>query len=267
MKLSVTKNTKPSLTVGLIGPSKTGKSTLFDKLYQENIPIRPRKTIKILKKKQKQFELEMFSREIDDICLTVIDFPGNLKYLPTTIPTLGRVNVAILVVSAKPGEFEAGFLKSQTTKEYSILVKALGIEQLVVVINKFDTVDDCLIKYRFDYIKTILNHFLTNKCRFPKDSINWSIDGTMSLTNDKKYKDLPLIPHFDTKSLLKIFKIKCLTRMTHEGNLRFLILENFKEEKKIIISGKIIDGHIQTGMKCMLFPNKKNKKKLRSKKF
>jgi translation elongation factor EF-1alpha len=47
-------------------------------------------------------------------------------------------------VSARRGEFEAGFHKGGQTKEHALLAKALGIRHLVVVVNKMDqcTTDD-----------------------------------------------------------------------------------------------------------------------------
>ena len=44
----------------------------------------------------------------------------------------------VLVISAKKGEFEAGFEKGGQTLEHAILAKSLGIEKLIVGINKMD---------------------------------------------------------------------------------------------------------------------------------
>lgn len=55
--------------------------------------------------------------------------------------------MAILVIDANPGAFEAGFENHGQTKEHVILAKSLGVFQLGVVINKLDTV--CKFKYFF----------------------------------------------------------------------------------------------------------------------
>lgn len=44
------------------------------------------------------------------------------------------------MVDATTGEFEAGFDKGGQTREHLLLVRSLGVQQLVVAINKLDTV-------------------------------------------------------------------------------------------------------------------------------
>lgn len=46
----------------------------------------------------------------------------------------------MLVVNATVGEFEAGFEAGGQTREHAMLVRSLGVKQLVVAVNKLDTV-------------------------------------------------------------------------------------------------------------------------------
>ena len=67
-------------------------------------------------------------------------------------------DVAGLVISARKGEFEAGFEKEGQTREHAQLAKSLGVQKLVVVVNKMD---DCKwSKTRYDEIVTGLTPFL-----------------------------------------------------------------------------------------------------------
>jgi peptide chain release factor subunit 3 len=43
-----------------------------------------------------------------------------------------------LVISARTGEFEAGFIGDGQTREHILLAKTLGIFKLVVLVNKMD---------------------------------------------------------------------------------------------------------------------------------
>jgi elongation factor 1 alpha-like protein len=54
------------------------------------------------------------------------------------------------VVDATTGEFEAGFEANGQTKEHALLARSLGVQQLVVAINKLDVVSQFLQKYRKD---------------------------------------------------------------------------------------------------------------------
>lgn len=49
-----------------------------------------------------------------------------------------QADVAILVISARKGEFEAGFDKGGQTREHIVLVKTAGVSRLVIAINKMD---------------------------------------------------------------------------------------------------------------------------------
>ena len=46
--------------------------------------------------------------------------------------------MALLVVSAVTGEFEAGISEGGKTREHMLLAYALGVKQLIVVINKME---------------------------------------------------------------------------------------------------------------------------------
>lgn len=48
--------------------------------------------------------------------------------------------MAVLVVDATTGEFEAGFEAGGQTREHALLVRSLGVKQMAVAVNKMDTV-------------------------------------------------------------------------------------------------------------------------------
>lgn len=61
-------------------------------------------------------------------------------------------DVGALVVSARKGEFEAGFKDGGQTKEHAQLLKALGVNNVIVVINKMD---DETVWWNIDWVTTI----------------------------------------------------------------------------------------------------------------
>jgi elongation factor 1 alpha-like protein len=56
-----------------------------------------------------------------------------------------EADCALLVVDATTGEFEAGFDRGGQTREHLILVRSLGVQQVIVAVNKLDTVGKSLI--------------------------------------------------------------------------------------------------------------------------
>lgn len=69
-----------------------------------------------------------------------------------------QAEIAVLVVSARTGEFEAGFDRGGQTQEHAVLAKTAGVSSLIVAVNKMD---ECKwSKDRYDEIKERLEPFL-----------------------------------------------------------------------------------------------------------
>ncbi|TRY79606.1 hypothetical protein TCAL_11670 [Tigriopus californicus] len=91
-------------------------------------------------------------------CVTLLDAPGHKDFIPHMISGAYQADVSILVVNATRGEFEAGFEMGGQTREHALLVRSLGVSQLVVAVNKLDTVGWDLA--RLADITAKLAHFL-----------------------------------------------------------------------------------------------------------
>lgn len=101
---------------------------------------------------------------------TIFDAPGHKNYVPNMIMGAALADVAGLVISARKGEFEAGFEKDGQTREHAQLAKSLGVQKLIVVVNKMD---DCKwSKARYVEIQEGLKPFL-NATGYADDDILW----------------------------------------------------------------------------------------------
>lgn len=96
--------------------------------------------------------------ETENKVITLLDAPGHKDFIPNMITGATQADVALLVIDATSGEFETGFESGGQTREHTLLVRSLGVNQLAVVVNKMDNV--CWSEKRFMDVHTKLNTFL-----------------------------------------------------------------------------------------------------------
>merc|ERR1712121_330820 len=62
---------------------------------------------------------------------TILDAPGHKSFVPNMIAGTAQADVAVLVISARRGEFETGFERGGQTKEHTMLAKTAGVTKLI----------------------------------------------------------------------------------------------------------------------------------------
>ena len=121
---------------------------------------------------RKQFETEKYS-------LSFIDAAGHSQYIKNTITGASAADVAMLFISAKEKEFEAGLkrgklsgTKGGTTLEHASIAKVFGIKTILVLINKMDVTIPAFSKSKFNSIRDRITAELTN-IGFKKDQLKF----------------------------------------------------------------------------------------------
>ena len=97
--------------------------------------------------------------------ITILDAPGHRDFIPNMISGASQADSALLVVDAAVGEFEAGFDRGGQTREHLLLVRSLGVSQVIVAVNKLDQVE--WAKSRYDEIVELLKPFLVQSGLHP----------------------------------------------------------------------------------------------------
>lgn len=102
---------------------------------------------------------------------TLLDAPGHRGFVPNMIGGACQADLAVLVISARKGEFETGFERGGQTREHAMLAKTAGVKQLIVLINKMDDPTVAWSKERYDECIEKLLPYL-KKCNFnPKTEL------------------------------------------------------------------------------------------------
>ena len=89
---------------------------------------------------------------------TLIDAPGHRDFIKNMITGASEADVAILVVSVKPGETEAATDPGGQAREQAFLSRTLGVGQIVVALNKMD--DSAYSEARYNEVKEIVEKML-----------------------------------------------------------------------------------------------------------
>lgn len=92
---------------------------------------------------------------------TILDAPGHKDFVSNMITGAAQADIGILVVSSAGGEFDSGFSGGGQTKEHARLARSLGINKIIIAVNKLDTQD--WEQQRYDDIRDEVKEFLTKK--------------------------------------------------------------------------------------------------------
>jgi elongation factor 1-alpha len=95
-------------------------------------------TYKEERERDMTIDLSFYKIETKKYVFTLIDCPGHRDFVKNMVTGTSQADCAILVISAKKGEAETGLGPGGQTKEHAFLAKTMGVNQIVVVINKMD---------------------------------------------------------------------------------------------------------------------------------
>jgi elongation factor 1-alpha len=96
--------------------------------------------------------------ETSKFFFTLIDAPGHRDFIKNMITGASEADVAILVISTKPGETEAATEPGGQAREHAFLCRTLGVGQVVVALNKMD--DSNYSEARYNEVKGIAEKML-----------------------------------------------------------------------------------------------------------
>lgn len=186
---------------------------------------------------------------------TVLDAPGHKTYVPSMISGAAQADVALLVISARRGEFETGFEKGGQTREHVMLVKTVGVSKIIAVINKMDDPTVEWDQARFNEIKEKISPFIRAAGFNLKTDVTFIPVSAFTGLNLKDRVPKSTCPWWSGPSLLEHLDHMPMVDRKMNGPLMMPVSEKYKDMGTIVV-GKIESGHMRKGDNLLLMPNK-----------
>ncbi|KAI6004124.1 EF Tu GTP binding domain-containing protein [Pisolithus albus] len=187
--------------------------------------------------------------------ITILDAPGHKDFIPNMISGASQADCALLVVDAATGEFEAGFDRGGQTREHILLVRSLGVSQVIVAVNKMDQVK--WAESRYDEIRRLLKAFL-GQSGFHPSKIGFVPVAAMLGVNlvDRSYEGAPALTNwYKGPTLVDLLDQLEPPARDIESPLRIPVCNVFKGQSSGIgVSGRICGGIVQVGERVRVLP-------------
>lgn len=273
-----TRSKKEHVNVVIIGHVDAGKSTIGGQImaltgmvdkrtlekYEREAKERSREswylswaldTNQEEREKGKTVEVGRAYFETEKKHFTILDAPGHKSFVPNMIGGAAQADLAVLVISARKGEFETGFDRGGQTREHAMLAKTAGVKHLMVLINKMDdpTVEWSEERY-IECRDKILPYLRKLGFNPAKDLSFMPVSGLTGLGLKEKldekicpwYRGDPFITYIDN--------LPSLNRKA-DGPFLMPVLEKYKDMGTVVM-GKVESGEMKKGQSLLLMPNR-----------
>src|SRR3972149_4718608 len=255
---------KPHLNLVIMGHVDHGKSTTTGHLfyltgtvderqikqYEDEAKKMGKETFKFawivdkLKEERERgltIDLAFMKFETPKFFFTVIDAPGHRDFVKNMVTGASQADGAVLFVSAKRGEFEAGIGPGGQTREHAFLAFTLGVRQLAVAINKMDDASVNWSEDRYNEVKNEIGRLLK--------TVGYNVDKipfvpTSGWTGDNLVKPSEKMPWYKGPTLLAALDVFEVPPKRTNKPLRLPVQDVYT----ITGVGTVPVGRIETGV-------------------
>ena len=182
---------------------------------------------------------------------TLIDAPGHRDFVKNMITGASEADCAVLVVSAKEGETDTAVAPGGQAREHAFLLKTLGVNQLIIAINKMDDSN-----YSEDAFKSA-----KEKAEKLIKSVGYKIEGVQIIPisgwkGDNLVKKSENMPWWTGKTLLEAFDEFTLPEKPTGKPLRVPIQDVYSiTGVGTVPVGRVETGTMKPGDKIIVMPS------------
>ncbi|XP_052850991.1 eukaryotic peptide chain release factor GTP-binding subunit ERF3A isoform X1 [Drosophila gunungcola] len=193
--------------------------------------------------------------ETDRKHFTILDAPGHKSFVPNMIGGAAQADLAVLVISARKGEFETGFDRGGQTREHAMLAKTAGVKHLVVLVNKMDDPTVSWDQTRYNECKDKILPYLKKLGFNPAKDLTfmpcsglsgYGLKDQVPETLCSWYRGPAFIPFID--------ELPSLNRKS-DGPFIMPIVDKYKDMGTVVM-GKVESGTARKGQNLLVMPNR-----------
>ncbi len=254
--------TQSQLRVVTVGHVDHGKSTLIGRLLNDtgNLPDGKVEELRAISERRGvafewSFVLDALQSERDQAItidttriwlrtpqreVVLIDAPGHKEFLRNMVTGASDADAALLVVDARDGV-------SEQTRRHALLLELIGVEQVVVAVNKMDSVG--YAQSRFDEIQAELAPLLERIGIAPRAFVPIS-----ARAGEMVAERGTAMPWYDGPTVFDaMLALDRRTRAT-DGSLRIAIQGVVRHDLQRIFVGRVVSGTLSVGDEILVSP-------------
>jgi bifunctional enzyme CysN/CysC len=175
----------------------------------------------------------------------IIDAPGHEEFIKNMVTGAASAHAAVLLIAADEGV-------CAQSKRHGALLQLLGLRQLVVVVNKMDTV--AWSQATYDAITAEYSAFLTELGAPPHAFIPISAREGAGLV----HADPERLPWYDGPTLIQALDRLERPAADHDAPLRLPLQDIYRFDERRILAGRVEAGQLATGDTLTFWPGGKS---------
>lgn len=186
---------------------------------------------------------------------TILDAPGHKSFVPNMIGGAAQADLAVLVISARKGEFETGFDRGGQTREHAMLAKTAGVKHLVVLVNKMDDPTVNWDVERYNECKDKILPYLKKLGFNPTKDLTFMPCSGITGMGLKEQISESICPWYRGPAFIPfIDELPSLNRKT-DGPFIMPIVDKYKDMGTVLM-GKVESGTAKKGINLLVMPNR-----------
>lgn len=186
---------------------------------------------------------------------TILDAPGHKSFVPNMIGGAAQADLAVLVISARKGEFETGFDRGGQTREHAMLAKTAGVKHLVVLVNKMDDPTVNWDEARYNECRDKILPYLKKLGFNPARDLTFMPCSGLSGNGLREQISETICPWYRGPAFIPFIDALPSLNRQHDGPFIMPIVDKYKDMGTVVM-GKVESGCARKGQNLLVMPNR-----------